>query len=206
VSSTSRSGGISLAPVSPGAPVARIAAIFNTAGIPVTTLADYRSMKWSKLLLNQMANGIPAILDWTPGQLYRDPAIFAIERVMLRETLRVIFADGSHLVSLPGFPVPLMKWVLRLPAGIARRLLLRRVERGRGAKLPSLLIDLQAGRRDIEARWLYGAVAETGQSLGIPTPVNQCVFRILEEISTTPDLRHRYQNQPQRLIDAMASS
>jgi hypothetical protein len=60
-------------------------------------------------------------------------------------------------------------------------------------------------KRDEWQAYGYG-FPETGQRLGIPTPVNQCGFRILEEISTTPDLRHKFQNQPQRLIDAMASS
>ena len=199
VTSSSRSGGIALAAVSPGAPVEWTAELFRGGDVPVSVHRDARSMKWSKLLLNQMANGIPAILDWTPGQLYRHPHVFQIELALLRETLRVIQADGASLVLLPGFNVPLLRWVLAMPPWIARRLLLSRVEGGRGEKLPSLLIDLRAGRRKIEARWLYGAVAECGDRLGVPAPLNRRVHRILDAIAVNPDLRAAFRNRPDRL-------
>jgi 2-dehydropantoate 2-reductase len=198
--STSRSGGIALAPVSSSAPVGAVAAMFGESGIPVTVLDDYRSMKWSKLLLNQMANGVPAILDWTPGQVYRSPDVFRVEQAMLRETIRVMAADGARPVSLPGFPVPVLKWVLGMPPWIARRLLLRRVEGGRGDKLPSLLLDLKAGRRKLEADWLYGAVARRGAGAGLESPVNQRISVILNGIAINPDLRETFRNQPDRLV------
>lgn len=200
-SSSSRSGGIGFAPVSSGAPVDRLASMFRSGSLPVVTYGDYRSMKWSKLLLNQMGNGIPAILDWTPGQLYRHPRTFQFEQAMLRETLQVLSADGAHLVSLPGFPVPLLSWVLRLPSWVARRLLLRRVEGGRGAKLPSLLLDLHAARAQLEAKWLYGVVAERGARLGIDARINRRVHRTLEAIAADPEIWDQYRNQPERIID-----
>jgi 2-dehydropantoate 2-reductase len=198
VTSGSNSGGIAFAPVSGN--VGPVVECFDRAGIPTRTFEDYRSMKWSKLLLNQMANGIPAILDWTPGQLYRHGAAFQVELAMLRETIRVIEADGARLVSLPGFPVPLLRWVLQLPAGIARRLLLRRVEGGRGSKLPSMLLDLRAGRSELEADWLYGAVAKVGERAGIPALVNQRINTILNGIATNSDLRETVRDRPDWLI------
>ena len=198
-SSSSRSGGVSFAPVSSGAPAADITEMFRRCGIPASTLDDYRSMKWTKLLLNQMANGIPAILDWTPGQLYRNPDAFNVEHALLRETLVVISADDARLVSLPGFPAPLLGWALALPPSIARRLLLRRVEGGRGEKLPSLLLDLQAGRTKLESEWLYGAVARTGERYGIQTPANRRVNRILLSIAVNEELRRAFRNDPGRL-------
>ncbi len=200
VSSSSRSGGIAFAPVSDQVDVGFVSRCFDQAGIPTECLDDYRSMKWSKLLLNQMANGIPAILDWTPGQLYRHGAAFHVELAMLRETIRIIEADGANLVALPGFPVPLLRWVLRLPAGIVRRLLLRRIEGGRGSKLPSLLIDLRAGRNKLEADWLYGAVAAAAERHSIPAPVNRRVNAILNGIARNPKLRASFSNHPDRLL------
>lgn len=200
ISTSSRSGGIALAPVSPGAPIESIASTFRQTGIPTATLDSYRSMKWSKLLLNQMANGIAAILDWKPGQVYRHPDVFRIEQAMLRETMLVISAENERLVSLPGFPVPLLGWVLRMPPGVARRLLLRQVEGGRGDKLPSLLLDLQAGRRELEADWLYGAVAERGDALGTTAPVNRRINTLLKGIAANPELWETFRDQPGRLI------
>jgi 2-dehydropantoate 2-reductase len=200
VTSSSRSGGIALAPVTAGAPTQLISGMFEIAGLHTAQLTDYRAMKWSKLLLNQMANGIPAILDWTPEQVYRDSNLFRIEQAMLRETLAVIHADSSRLVRLPGFPVPLLKWVLRLPPAIARRLLLRRVIGGRGNKLPSMLLDLHAGRSRLESDWLYGAVEDAGQRLGVPAPVNQRLNQILNGIARNQDLHTMFRDQPDRLV------
>lgn len=200
VSSSSKSGGIAFAPVSGNADTGPVMECFDRADIPIGAFDDYRSMKWSKLLLNQMANGIPAILDWTPGQLYRHGAAFNVELAMLRETIRVIEADGTRLVSLPGFPVSLLRWVLQLPAALARRLLLKRVEGGRGTKLPSLVIDLRSGRTELEADWLYGAVAEAGERAGVPAPVNRRINTILNGIATNPDLRAAFRDDPDRLI------
>jgi 2-dehydropantoate 2-reductase len=204
VESTSRSGGIALAPVSHGAPVEFIAAMFRTAGMSAMVHDDYRSMKWSKLLLNQMANGIPAILNWTPGAVYRDPAIFRLEQVMLRETIQVLDADGARLTSLPGFPVPLLRWVLSLPPYVARLLLLGRVLGGRGNKLPSLLLDIQSGRTETESDWLYGAIAEQGKRLNIKTPANHRINRILKGIAINSTLRQAFQDQPERLLRNVA--
>jgi 2-dehydropantoate 2-reductase len=204
VESTSRSGGIALAPVSPEAPVEFVAAMFRTAGMSAMVHDDYRSMKWSKLLLNQMANGIPAILNWTPDAVYREAAIFRLEQAMLGETIQVLDADGARLTSLPGFPVPLLKWVLHTPPSVARSLLLERVHRGRGNKLPSLLLDMQSGRTETESDWLYGAVAERGKQLNIETPVNRRINRILKGIVINSTLRQAFQDHPERLLRNVA--
>jgi 2-dehydropantoate 2-reductase len=200
VASSSRSGGIALAPVTSNAPLELVANMFSICKIPVAMHDDYLSMRWSKLLLNQMANGIPAMLDWTPAQVYQDSRIFRLEQAMLRETLRVMQGDGAKVVSLPGFPVPLLKNVLQLPANVARRLLLSRVARGRGEKLPSLLVDLRAGREQLESDWLYGSVATIGTRIGVPAPINQRVNSLLKGIVRNPDLRDMFRNQPDRLI------
>jgi 2-dehydropantoate 2-reductase len=96
--------------------------------------------------------------------------------------------------------VPLLGRVLVMPPWIARRLLLRQVERGRGGKLPSLVLDLHAGRTEIEADWLYGAVARRGESLGITCPVNRRIGTILNGLTANPQLRELFRDQPDRLI------
>jgi 2-dehydropantoate 2-reductase len=200
VRSSSRSGGIAVAPVSHKAPSEAISGMFKLAGLEVSLHDNYRAMKWSKLLLNQMANGIPAILDWPPEHVYRDRNVFRVEMAMLRETLAVIQADSSRLIDLPGFPVPLLKWVLQLPPDIARRVLLRRVVGGRGSKLPSMMLDLHAGRSELESDWLYGAVARVGERLSVSAPVNRRINRILNGIVRNPELREMFREHPERLV------
>lgn len=199
VVSSSRSGGIALAPVSSGGDAGDIAGLFDAGGIPVGVVDDYRSMKWSKLLLNMMANGVPAILGWPPGEVYRLPGLFRIERASVREALRVMRAEGSQPVALPGFPVHALAWLFRMPDAVSRRFLLPRIDGARGDKMPSLLLDLEAGRERTEAGWLYGAVAEAGERVGVGTPVNRRLVRILEAITANPDLWEAFRDRPDLL-------
>jgi 2-dehydropantoate 2-reductase len=154
VTSTSRSGGITLAPVSANADINRIAEWFRLAGINTEVVDDYRSMKWSKLVLNTMANVTSAILGWSPARVYSDPALYRLEQAMMVETFHVIHAEGSRLISLPGFPVPVLPWIFGLPAPVGQTLLHGRVGGARGEKMPSLYVDIEAGRERTEARWL----------------------------------------------------
>jgi 2-dehydropantoate 2-reductase len=74
----------------------------------------------------------------------------------------------------------------------------RTVAGGRGSKMPSLHVALAAGKRS-EVGWLNGAVARAGSTLGIPTPVNTALHRILSSISSTPETWPDWQHQPDKL-------
>jgi 2-dehydropantoate 2-reductase len=200
VSSTSRSGGIALAPVSSGADTRSIARLFYAAGIPTTMHRNYRSMKWSKLVLNMMGNATSAILDWTPARIYTDPDLYKLERAAILEAVDIIRAEGSSLIFLPGFPVPVLPWVLRLPPALGQRLLESRVGGGRGAKMPSLHLELNAGSDRTEVDWLYGAVVHAGKRLSVPTPVNRRLLTIYAGVRRSRVLREAFRSHPERLL------
>ncbi|MCS7062364.1 MAG: 2-dehydropantoate 2-reductase N-terminal domain-containing protein, partial [Anaerolineae bacterium] len=166
---------------------------FRQTLLPVEMFADYRAMKWSKLLLNSVANASSAILDRTPAQIYADPRLFALEMQMLRETLAVTHAAGIHIVNLPGMPAAWLARLVRyLPDRLLRPILRRLVARGRGDKMPSFYYDVprssvsstvsRAPAQASEVRWLNGAVAAWGQRLGVPTPVNAALTRVLDDL------------------------
>ncbi len=56
----------------------------------------------------------------------------------------------------------------------------------RGGKLPSLHIDLHAGKRRSEVQWLNGAVVAKGREVGVPTPVNAALVAVMEELLADP--------------------
>ncbi|MBT6886005.1 MAG: 2-dehydropantoate 2-reductase, partial [Rhodospirillaceae bacterium] len=43
----------------------------------------------------------------------------------------------------------------------------------------SMLVDLEAGK-PLEAPWLSGAVARMGREVGVPTPVNDTLFAVVQ--------------------------
>ena len=106
-----------VAPVGEDAPVAMAAGLLRDAGFTVDLFADYRSLKWSKLLMNLLANAQCAILDWTPAQVMADPIASRLEALAWQEAFAVMAALGIRPVAMAGYPLPLLApLVRRLPA------------------------------------------------------------------------------------------
>jgi 2-dehydropantoate 2-reductase len=177
-----RRGGIGLAPLEAGAAEsAGWAATLSAAGLPTREYADYRALKWSKLIMNLLANASAAILDRSSVDVMADPDLFALEVAALREALDVMRAMHVPVVGLPGYPVPLLALALRLaPRWLLHRVLGPMVGGSRGRKPPSLRLDLARGRSEVE--WLNGAVVRYGVRAGVSTPVNRALAESLERI------------------------
>ena len=197
-----RKGGIGLSAVSKEqrAGVAALADEFRRAGFNVRAYADYRAMKWSKLLLNLIGNATSAILDLNTLQVFADKRAFAVEVAALREALRVARADGIRFAGLPDYPVPLLVAALRfLPLALLQPLLLPLAAGGRGRKLPSLHIDLAGGRRCSEIDELNGAVVRAGARLGVPTPANVLLVDTFKELLAGRVARPEWRGRADRL-------
>lgn len=195
----SNSGGIALAPVGSVAHNWLVAA-FEAANVPVKVASDYRSMKWSKLTLNIVANASCAILNLLPERLVHMESMFALEVRALREAAAVMRALGIEAMDLPSYPVRALQGVVVLPTPVARLVLTSRISGARGRKPPSLLLDLRAAKGRTEVDVLNGAIAAAGRKLGVPTPVNAVFARVLDDIAHMPQLWAKYRERPQALL------
>jgi 2-dehydropantoate 2-reductase len=141
-----------------------------------------------------------------PTELIANPALFNLEIQALREGVQVMQTQGIRGVKLPGYPVD---WLVRilgagwLPLPLVRTLLRPAMSSGRGSKMPSLHIDLAAGRDTSEVDALNGAIVEAGQRLGISTPVNQALTTILNDLVSGQVEWSEYRQQPERLLAAI---
>lgn len=194
----SRSGGIALSSMSGRAVPDWIVQMFTATGLPTAVIPDYRSLRWSKLLLNMLAAPTSAILDMDITQLLSDPRIFRLERAAFLEAAAVMDAAGIRAVSLPGYPVPLARLAMRLPAPLAQRTLGRRIASSRGGRSPGMRADLKRGKSEIAD--FNGAIAREGDRLGIPTPVNHALTDLLEELLAHPERREEFRSQPEALL------
>jgi 2-dehydropantoate 2-reductase len=197
-----RGGGVALAPVGPAAPVESIAALFRASVLPVRVYNGAADLKWSKLLLNLLANASSAILDVPPAAVARDSRLFALERAAFHEAVRVMRALDLRPVTLPGFPVPMLARIMSAPSAVGQTILRRALARGRGDKMPSLWHDLERGRRQNEVTVLNGAVAREGERLGVPTPVNKTLTDILLALVEGRAPRDSYRHNPGALLAA----
>jgi 2-dehydropantoate 2-reductase len=200
-------GGIGLAAVTPTAEpwVRRLVADFAKAGLRSAELPDARSMKWSKLIANLLANATGGILDMDAGAIYRDPALFGVEKAQLLECLAVMKALGLRPLRLPRANVPWLARGTRLPDWLARPIGVRVVGGARGSKLPSLRLAMQSlgsgvATEPTEAEWMNGAIARAGEQLGVATPVNAGLAALVQDVAEHPDRREWFRDRPDRLL------
>ncbi len=186
-----------------GAPVVDLVDGLRRGGLAARAAPDARGLKWSKLLLNLVANATCAVLDLPPSLVYGHPGLFRVERRMLQEAAAVGGALGVRWVDLPGFPVRALVATLRWPEAAARSLLRRAVSGGRGTKMPSLWHDLARGRTEVA--YLNGAVARWGAAVGVATPVNEALARLVEELSLGRGDREFFRHRPEALMQALGA-
>lgn len=207
-----RTGGIGVAVVrddqaGAGARLAaRLVAAWTAGGLPAVLCRDADAMKWSKLLANLVGNATSAILDMDPAAIYADRRGYRVERAQLLEALAVMHALGLKPVPLPGADVSMLLRGVRLPAAVGRPLVARGIAGARGGKSPSLRLHVRGdGIGPTEVFWLNGAVAAAGAQMGIPTPVNEALAAIVEEVSSDPTQAAHYSGHPERLTEAIAA-
>jgi len=191
-------GGIAFAPVGKDAHN-WLLATFGATGLPVSAAEDYRSLKWSKLVLNVVANASCAILNVLPERLVHSGDAFELELRAIREVRAVMRALGIAAIDLPRYPVRAFQSVATLPAPLARAILANRIAGARGRKPPSLLLDLRAMRNRTEIDYLNGAVARAARTAGVRAPVNTVLARIVSDIAHMPQLWAKYRERPDAL-------
>ncbi len=192
---------------SDGAASDMIRTALRSATLSVSTVLSSSSLKWSKLLLNLLANAIPAILDRPPVEAFRERQFFKLEVSALREAINIIRLQKIPLINLPGAPARLLAMVARwMPAPGSWLLISRRVTSGRGDKLPSLLLALRAGQKRTEVAWLNGAVAQAARRLDRLAPINHTLALIVSDIASGRIPWDAYRNNPDHLLRAISTA
>jgi len=192
-------GGIAFAPVAPTNAHNWLLATFEAAGLPASAATDYRSLKWSKLALNVVANASCAILNVLPERLVHMGDAFDLEIRAIREVRAVMRAAGIAAIDLPRYPVRALQGVTALPTPMARALLAGRIAGARGRKPPSLLLDLRAMKNRTEVEYLNGAVGRAAREHGVKAPANTVLARIVSDIAHMPQLWAKYRERPDAL-------
>lgn len=197
VEETHRGVGIAL-----GHPLAgRLVEALDAAGLSAQAFDAAGPMKWSKLLTNLQGSAVSAILDLPVGEVFADKRLHAVETASLRECLAVMRAQGFAPVDLPGTPVRLLAFAVeRLPKPVTRPIFTRLLGGSRGHKMPSLHIDLHAGRRSSEVGYLHGAVVRHGAAVGVPTPVNAVLTSVLEGLTAGTEDIEAFRKRPEALL------
>jgi 2-dehydropantoate 2-reductase len=149
------------------APVQAFADLLNKSGIETQVANDIRGLMWGKLVVNSAINALSAIYRVPNGSLVANPETLALLTAAARETANVATALG---ISLP----------YNDPAARAIQ-----VATATAHNHSSTLQDVLRGA-PTELDRINGAVVREGKRLGVPTPVNEQLLRVM----SNPRLSH----------------
>ncbi len=157
--------------------------------VPTRATANIRGAHWSKLILN-LNNALPAATNLPLPEVFALGPLRRLAVLLIREGTRVIRRAGIRLEPLPGAPVALIRLVSALPVGMGGRVAAARIRRaalGPDAADPLLGSTLQSLRRGrpTEIDYLNGEIVRLGREVGVPTPLNGVLVRIVHEIEET---------------------
>lgn len=174
---------------------------FLQAGLNPKLFDNGLAMKWSKLLTNLLANASSAILNLSAGEIFQNKGLFNIEMAQLQEALDVMQLNHIPVVDLPKTPVKMLVVLTRfIPRSLGRLVSKKILGAGRGAKMPSLHIDLYGGRQKSEVGFLNGAVFRAGEKIGLNTPVNKLLTDTLTNLVDGTEKKDKYDHHPEMLM------
>ena len=151
------------------AELSRVVEALRRAGLECRETADVEAVLWEKLLINVGINPLTALLRVPNGALPELPEAWTLAVAAAAEALAVARAAGLDLAVNPE----------------AR---LRQVCNATAANRSSMLQDILAGRpTEIDA--LNGQVAARGRALGVATPVNDFLTKLLHALGQSASWR-----------------
>jgi len=147
--------------------LARVAKTFTDAGIDVTTTPSVLKEIWSKLALNVCTLPTSALLRFYAPQLVQHEPMLDLMRSLLREVVAVANAQEIALDFDESWEA--ITGLLKRCAPGAKSSMLQDVEKGRITE-----IDV-----------INGAIIEAGHRLGIATPYNEAMVKLVKSLEGT---------------------
>jgi len=144
--------------------MARLAAALKESGVPARTTSTILVALWGKVLYNCALNGLSTLFEVSYGELLEHPIAARMMRAIIEEAYAV--ATAHHV---PLKPATAAEYV---------ELLFTRLIPTTAVHHSSMLQDVQRhARTEIES--LNGAIVRLGQQVGIDTPMNALVTRLV---------------------------
>lgn len=140
--------------------VEKLAELLNRSGLHVLPLPDARGAQWTKLIFNASTNPVGALALLHHGAAARFAATGTLFDNLIAEGEAVAKALG---ITLHGDPRALVQKGANAP----------------GKHKASMLQDILA-KRQTEVDFMNGAIAEWGEKMGVPTPLNRAMWQLIK--------------------------
>jgi 2-dehydropantoate 2-reductase len=167
---------------------------------PTIVTPTIRGLLWSKLTWNCVMNPITAVTGLGQGEVWAHPQLRALAVNVAHEAAAVACAEGVALepLSFLGVDLPSLVADDQETAGAASDAVVGLYE-SQLTKTTSMLEDIRHGRCT-EVDFLNGHVVRRGEELGVPTPLNSELVRLVHAVESAvepqrPDLLDRLAEQ-----------
>lgn len=140
--------------------VLELATVLRRSGLRVIPLRDARGAQWTKLIFNSAVNPVGALTRLHHGAAHRFPPASALYEALLQEGESVAEALG---IALHGDPREMIAEGARAPE----------------KRNASMLQDILA-HRQTEVDFINGAIADCGEKLGVPVPLNRALWQLVK--------------------------
>ncbi len=147
--------------------VQALVSLLNCAGLEARITPDVQSLLWGKAVANAAINPLTALWRVPNGELLATP-----ER---RELLAALAREGAAVARGRGIALPFEDPVEHVAS----------VCEATAGNRSSMLQDAERGR-PTEVDSINGVIVAEGKRLGIPTPVNDVVWRLVRGIASCP--------------------
>lgn len=157
--------------------LARHAALFAAAGLPLTLTGDMPGVLWGKLVVN-LNNAVNALSGLPLAEQIGRRDYRRCVAACQREALGLLRRAGIRPARVLPVPTALIPWLMSLPDGLYRRLSARGAPRIDRHARSSMADDLAQGRRT-EVDYLNGEVVALAARLGRRAPVNARIVELV---------------------------
>ena len=141
-----------------------VAETLKNCGLPTDHTDQIVSMVWRKTVMNASMNPVCAATGLTMSRVMNDPIVYQIVDALVKECLTVCRANEIS-VGWDYYPHA-MEYM-----------------RNAGDHKPSMLMDIEAGRRT-EIDFMNGKFVEYGQQAGIETPYNRTMWALVKGLES----------------------
>jgi len=134
----------------------------NQSGLETHAAGNVKALVWAKLIVNSAINALTALFDVPNGVLLKDPG--------LRELLRSVTRESVAVARAYGFALSESEMLARV----------EQVCQQTAENISSMLQDVRR-KRPTEIEFINGAIVREGKRLGVETPLNQLLLRLVQK-------------------------
>ncbi|HUU79372.1 MAG TPA: ketopantoate reductase family protein [candidate division Zixibacteria bacterium] len=156
---------------------------------PTILTNNIQGFRWAKLIVNSVIAPLGGLFGITLGKMIGDPEIGFImgclkeEGLLVADTLKIRLekVDGLDIRNFFYTPRPTDNLFTRLKRTTMSNIIRKVGEKRHGKIYPSLLTDLQRGRKT-EIDYLNGYICRKAKEVGLEVPINSFLVKAINEI------------------------